>query len=154
MEEEKIYKSEAVWMNLRHLGIILSNLAIFFSCVTIFIPLSNILAFFGIAMAFMLLFAFTIVSTIVTAGMVWFTDIIPTMWSWLQDSNDKVMLITKLFELMPFTALLGALLCFSSSILLQFIKQDKRKGRIVAGYILGAICLIVCILAFAGVMIQ
>ena len=152
MENNELLKKESLWMNFRHLGIILSNLAIFFSCVTILIPVGNVLAFMGIAVGVLLMFAFTVISTILTVGIIWTTGVIPKMWSWLQNSNDKVMLISNLLKFVPFTAMLGAVFCFASSIILQFIKQDKRTGRIIAGYILGVVCLFICIIAFAGVI--
>ena len=37
------------------------------------------------------------------------------------------------------------------TIILQFIRHDKRTGRIVVGYILGAICAFICILSISGV---
>ena len=154
LKDKKYNGSEMLWLNIRHLGIILSNLAIFFAVLTFAIPAGTILAFLGTGMAFLVLFAFTIFSTLLTVGMVWYTGTIQKMWNWLSNASEKLELINNIAKLTPYIAILGAVLCFSSAIILQFVKRDKRTGRIVTGYILGTLCLIVCIIAFAGVFVK
>ena len=152
MEDNKIYQKESLWMNVRHLGLILSNLAIFCAIATFVIPLSSILGFFGIAIGFLILFAISAFLTFITLGTIWTTGTIQGMWRWLQKASENQMAFAEfIIKLMPFFAIAGTLLCFASSIILQFIKQDKRKGRIITGYILGALCAILCIICFAGV---
>ena len=155
MENNEIYKKEAVWLNCRHFGIIISNLAIFCAVMTFLIPLSTILGFLSIGVGYMILFALSVFLTLVTVGTIWTTGVIQKMWNWVQSAGENQMMFSEfIIKFLPYFAIAGALLGFASAIVLQFIKQDKRTGRIVAGYILGSLCLIICILAFAGVFIK
>lgn len=154
LKNSRAFKNEAIWLNLRHLGIILSNLSIFVSILVFLIPISTILAFLSTAVLFMMFFGFTVVSTVLTIGFVWTTGIIQEMWTWISEASEKLEFFNNLLKAVPYVAIVGVALCFASAIILQFIKQDRRLGRIIAGYILGVICVVVCILCFAGVFVQ
>ena len=155
MENNEIYKKEAVWLNCRHFGIIISNLAIFCAVMTILIPISTILGFLTVGAGYLILFALTVFLTLLTVGTIWATGAIQKMWNWVQSAGENQMMFSEfIIKFLPYFAIAGALLGFASAIVLQFIKQDKRTGRIITGYIFGTLCLIICILSFAGVFIK
>lgn len=140
-------------LNLNHLSIVISNIALFASISTLVLAISGLITFFAMAVMIMLLFAFLIFATVFTLGIIYMISGVGKMWSWFEKIGNQGVAITNfIYKILPFVSAWAFASCVLAILALALINKEKKVGRIIATSIFAVLTLIISIFSFAGVL--
>lgn len=153
LQKDNTEVKQMLSLNLYHLSMILSNLAMFASILTFVLALSGFVTVIAMAVMVMILFVFLMFATICTLGIIYMISDIGKMWTWFDKISSGGMAITNfVYKILPYVSISAFAFCLASVLALTLLNKEKKVGRIVTSSIFAVLTLIIAIFSLAGVL--
>lgn len=151
-QKDNTVAKQMLSLNLFHLSIILSNIAMFASILTIALAFGGFVTIIATGLTVVLLFCLLFFLTVVTAGVIYLVSDIGKMWGWFEKISDSGLAITQfIYKILPFVSSIAFVTCIASLLALSLLNKEKKIGRIVTSGIFAVLTLVIAIFSFAGV---
>ncbi|MBR4124469.1 MAG: hypothetical protein IKR12_02745 [Clostridia bacterium] len=142
-------------LNFFHLSILLSNLAIFASILTIALAFGGFVTIIATGLTVVLLFCLLFFLTVVTVGVIYLVSDAGKMWGWFEKISDSGLAITQfIYKILPYVSCVSFAICVVSILALTLLNKEKKVGRIVASSVFAVLTLVIAILSLMGVLFK
>jgi len=142
-------------LNFFHLSIILSNLAIFASILTIALAFGGFVTIIATGLTVVLLFCVLFFLTVATVGVIYLVSDAGKMWGWFEKISDSGLAITQfIYKILPYVSSIAFVICIVSILSLTLLNKEKKVGRIVASSVFAVLTLVIAILSLTGVLFK
>lgn len=142
-------------LNFFHLSIILSNLAIFASILTVALAFGGFVTIIATGLTVVLLFCVLFFLTVATVGVIYLVSDAGKMWGWFEKISDSGLAITQfIYKILPYVSSIAFVICIVSILALTLLNKEKKVGRIVASSVFAVLTLVIAILSLMGVLFK
>ena len=142
-------------LNFFHLSIILSNLAIFASILTVALALGGFVTIIATGFSILILYCVLFFLTVATVGVIYMVSDAGKMWGWSEKISNSGLAITQfIYKILPYVSCVSFAICVVSILALTLLNKVKKVGRIVTSSIFAVLTLVIAILSLMGVLFK